>query len=85
MFSHRMFLIDVPLHIEWELTNLVKTMWGLNGREVKEDAGGLTVTTELLMKGLPCTMGSFFSPAGEKGVKLRKLLMEIIRTMRRCV
>ena len=85
MFSHRMLLIDVPRHIERELTNLVKTMWGLSYREVKEDAGGSTMTSELQLEDSPWNMGSFFSPAGEKGVKLRQLLMEIIRTMRRCV
>merc|ERR1719315_308662 len=56
-------------------------MWGLQNREVKEQ--GASLTTELKMEGTPWSLGGFFTSAGEEGVKLRQLLMEMIRVMRR--
>ena len=77
----RLLLIDLPPHIEGELTDLVMSMWGLQNREVKEE--GASLTTELKMKGTPWNLGGWFSSAGERGVSLRQLLMEMIRVMRR--
>ena len=78
----RMLLIDMPSHIENDLTDLVQSMWGLQDRKVKdENAGSLTI--ELKMEGTPWNLGGFFTTAGEDGVKLRQLLMEMIRIMRR--
>ena len=78
----RMFLIDMPPHIERELTELVRRMWGLQNREVKEEEG-TSITTELKMNGTPWFLGGWFTGAGEEGVRLRQLLMEMIRIMRK--
>ena len=78
----RMFLIDMPPHIERELTELVRRMWGLQNREVKEEEG-TSITTELKMNGTPWFLGGWFTGAGEEGVSLRQLLMEMIRVMRK--
>ena len=71
------------LQIEKELTNLVTSMWGLQNREVIEE--GASITTELKMQGTPWYLGGWFSGAGENGVALRQLLMEMIRVMRRYI
>ena len=71
----------MPPHIEKELTDLVGTMWGLQNRQVKEEGQGLT--TELKLDGTPWYLGGWFSGAGEDGVRLRQLLMEMIRVLRR--
>ena len=77
----RLLLIDMPPHIEGELSDLVRSMWGLQNREVIEE--GTNLTTELKLKGTPWNLGGWFSSAGERGVSLRQLLMEMIRFMRR--
>ena len=77
-----MLLIDMPSHIENELTDLVQSMWGLQDRKVKEE-DTRSLTTELKMESTPWNLGGFFTSAGEGGVKLRQLLMEMIRVMRR--
>ena len=77
-----MLLIDMPSHIENDLTDLVQSMWGLQDRKVKDENAG-SLTTELKMEGTPWNLGGFFTTAGEDGVKLRQLLMEMIRIMRR--
>ena len=77
----RLLLIDMPPHIEGEVSGLVMSMWGLQNREVIEE--GTSLTTELKMKGTPWNLGGWFSSAGERGVSLRQLLMEMIRVMRR--
>ena len=71
----------MPPHIERELTDLVRRMWGLQNREVKEE--GSSITTELKLDGTPWYLGGWFTGAGEEGVSLRQLLMEMIRVMRR--
>ena len=77
----RLLLIDMPPHIEGEVSGLVMSMWGLQNREVIEE--GAVLTTKLKLKGTPWNLGGWFSSAGERGVSLRQLLMEIIRVMRR--
>ena len=76
-----MFLIDMPPHIERELVELVRSMWGLQNRELREEGG--SITTELKLQGTPWYLGSWFTGAGEEGVRLRQLLMEMIRIMRK--
>ena len=71
----------MPPHIERELADLVGRMWGLQNREVKEQ--GASLTTELKMQGTPWYLGGWFTSAGEEGVRLRQLLMEMIRIMRK--
>jgi len=77
----RMFLIDMPPHIERELVDLVRSMWGLQNRELREEGG--SITTELKLQGTPWYLGGWFTGAGEEGVRLRQLLMEMIRIMRK--
>ena len=72
----------MPSHIENELIDLVQSMWGLQDRKVKEEEAD-SLTTELKMEGTPWNLGGIFTSAGEDGVKLRQLLMEMIRIMRR--
>ena len=70
--------------IEKELAELVKDMWGLQGRNLLEGEGtGMKVTSELTMEGSPWNISVLFTSSGDKGAKLRLLLMEIIRVMRR--
>ena len=71
----------MPPQIEMEVTNLVMRMWGVQGREVKEE--GVNFTTELKLESTPWHLDGWFTGAGEEGVRLRQLLMEIIRVMRR--
>ena len=68
--------------IEKELAELVKDMWGLQGRNLLE-GDGMKVTSELTMEGSPWNISVLFTSSGDKGAKLRLLLMEIIRVMRR--
>ena len=74
----------MPSHIEKELTELVQNMWGLQDRNVIKSAGQ-RLTSELTMEDTPWSLSEFFTSSGEEGVKLRQLLMEIIRVMRRCL
>jgi len=79
-----MLLIDMPSHVEKELTELVQNMWGLQDMNLIEEVGqSLTLTSELKMDDSPWRLGGFLTSSGEKGVKLRQLLMEMIRVMRR--
>ena len=71
----------MPPHIEMELTKLVMRMWGLQGREVKEE--GANFTAELKLEGTPWYLGGWLTGSGEDGVRLRQLLMEMVRIMRR--
>ena len=83
----RMLLIDIPSHIEKELTELVQNMWGLQGRNLEESVGQ-SLTSELTMEDTPWSLSKLQRSSGKEGkgkegVKLRQLLMEMIRVMRR--
>ena len=83
----RMLLIDMPSHIEKELTELVQNMWGLQGRNLEESVGQ-SLTSELTMEDTPWSLSKLQISSGKEGkgkegVKLRQLLMEMIRVMRR--
>ena len=77
-----MLLINMPSHIEKELTEVVQNMWGLQERNLIKSVGK-RLTSELTMEDTPWNLSRFFTSSGEEGVKLRHLLMEIIRVMRR--
>jgi len=83
----KMLLIDMPSHIEKELTELVQNMWGLQGRNLEESVGQ-SLTSELTMEDTPWSLSKLQTSSGKEGkgkegVKLRQLLMEMIRVMRR--
>ena len=83
----RMLLVDMPSHIETELGELVHIMWGLQGRNVEESVGQI-LTSELTMDDSPWSLSQVLTASGKEGkgkegVKLRQLLMEMIRVMRR--
>ena len=77
-----MLLINMPSHIEKELTEVVQNMWGLQERNLIKSVGK-RLTSELTMEDTPWNLSGVFTSSGEEGVKLRHLLMEIIRVMRR--
>ena len=80
-----MHLIDMPPQVEAELVHAVQNLWGLQNREaLSSGQDGQVVTTELKMSGNPWMPVAFLFGAGEEGVQLRRLLMEMIRVMRRC-